>query len=304
MQQAMGIQAFFTTKGKWAHLFMLDFPKVRPGERIEILLRYDKEDNGNYFGDMSDREIDTFSRDEQTFRDLYPTLLANWIKTARYPWHIRIGGEVGYTEITPTAPNGGIIELLHPLGVEGGLLYSVEGALRYDTRGDYLNTASGFFEEVLLRYSVGRGGDYNGSQVVHDHRHFVRLGEGLVFGQRLKSTLSFENLPFYEKPKLGSSRTVRGVSADRYRDGGRILLNSELRWRGLRVSDRRNLYTGLSLFTDIGHVFRPKDGPSLDNWSWGIGGGPRLYWYSTIVRMDYGVAAGNSAIYMRFAQVF
>lgn len=301
---AVALQGFFTTRGKWAHLFKMDFPAIRPGERVEVLLRYDKEDYGNYFGGMSDRQIGAHARQAQTFRHLYPTLTANWIRLLRYPWRVRIGSEIGYTEVTPNTPDGGLLARLAPLGAHGGMLYSLEVALRYDTRDDYVDAASGILEEVVLRYSLGGGGDYHGGQIVHDHRHFLRLTEDWVFGQRLKTTVCFGNLPFYEEPKLGSSRTVRGVPADRYRDGGRILLNSELRWHGLCISRSRSLFVGLSGFADVGHVFQPAEGPDLSDWAWSVGGGPRVYWYSTVIRADLGVADGNVELYTRFAHVF
>lgn len=301
---ATAVQAYVTTKGKWAHMVMLDCPEIRPGERIEILLRHDKEDSGNYFGELSDDQIKPFSREEQTFRHVYPTLTANWIRTMQHPWGLRVGTEIGYTKVTPNASDGGLPAQLNPLGVDGGWLYSLEGALRYDTRRDYVDTKSGLFEEITLRYSLGNGGNYHGGQIIHDHRHFIGLGESWVLGQRLKTTISFGDLPFYEKPKLGSSRTVRGLAADRHRDGGRILLNSELRWRGLMLHEKRSLLGGIGLFVDGGHVFSPSGGPRWSGWKWSVGGGPRIYWYSTIVRLDIGVTNGNSELYMRFAQVF
>ncbi|HNI10740.1 MAG TPA: hypothetical protein PLL93_06325, partial [bacterium] len=87
---------------------------------------------------------------------------------------------------------------------------------------------------------------------------------------------------------------------------GRFLVNTELRWHGIRLSDRRNMMLGVILFTDAGQIYKRKDGPSmtLKNWHAGYGGGLRFYWHSTIIRADYGISEGGSGLYILFSQVF
>ena len=65
--RAFSVQGFFTTKGKWAHQVRGDFPEVLPGSRLEITLRFDKEETANYFGDLADTQLDDYSEDDRTF---------------------------------------------------------------------------------------------------------------------------------------------------------------------------------------------------------------------------------------------
>ena len=97
---------------------------------------------------------------------------------------------------------------------------------------------------------------------------------------------------------------MRGLPKARLRGNGRVLINSELRWLGMQISKRLNLDLGGLVFYDAGHIFNPSEGPSTKNWRGGYGVGVRFYWYSTIVRMDYGFSGGNSGLYMRFAHIF
>jgi len=46
--RAYTLQAFFTTKGKWAHQIHADFPRITPGNRLEITFRYDKEETTSF----------------------------------------------------------------------------------------------------------------------------------------------------------------------------------------------------------------------------------------------------------------
>jgi hemolysin activation/secretion protein len=173
------------------------------------------------------------------------------------------------------------------------------------TRGTTTSTLPGVrLDEIGIEWGIGEGGDYNGGELAVEHRHFKSLTERLIFAQRFLGTYSFGDVPFYEQPKLGSSKTLRGLSADRYRDDARILVNTELRWLGLRLSRRRHIFGGVNVFADVGQVFARGEMPSSGDWRLGLGLGLRLYWYSTIVRADYARSDSDSALYMRFAQIF
>ena len=111
-------------------------------------------------------------------------------------------------------------------------------------------------------------------------------------------------VPWYEQPKLGSSRTLRGLFADRYRDEGRLLLNTELRWLGVPLLPEHRIYGGANLFADVGQVYPGTDASDRPALLYGVGVGLRVYWYSSIARVDVGFADGSTGVYKRFAQVF
>jgi outer membrane protein assembly factor BamA len=60
--------------------------------------------------------------------------------------------------------------------------------------------------------------------------------------------LGDKDIPFYEKPSLGSSRNLRGFSFDRFRDTGSLLFTLEYRYPLWDFSD-------IVLFVDEGQVF-------------------------------------------------
>lgn len=302
--RAFSLQGFFTTKGKWAHQVRGDFPEVRPGSRLEITIRFDKEETANYFADLTDTQLLPYSDDERTFQQIDTYSTVRWIRDLHRPWRIQFRARGGNTRITPHTPSNSVIDLLAPLGHEGGYLIQLESSVRYDTRDDYLNSTRGRLDEIGIEWGIGGGGDYNGGELAVQHRHFKSLTERLIFAQRFWVTYSFGDVPFYEQPKLGSSKTLRGLSADRYRNDARVLVNTELRWLGVRLSKRRHIFGGLNVFGDVGQVFARGEMPSTGDWRLGLGLGLRLYWYSTIVRADYGRSDSDSALYMRFSQIF
>lgn len=303
-RKSYSLQAFFTTKGKWAHRFQADFPEFRPGNRLEITFRLDKEENTSFSGDLTNSQLDTLTEDERTFRQVDPYLRVRWIRDLRVPWRIRYRVRAGYTDITPNDDDASLIETLAPLGFDGGSLLQAGLALRYDTRDNYINSTAGRLDEIGLEWTFGAGGDFNGGELILEHRHFHRIRPRLIAAQRFLFTYTVGDIPFYEQPKLGSSKTLRGPSADRFRDQARILTNTELRWLGIPLVPQHQVFAGINAFADVGQVFPRKDLPASDAWKLGLGAGLRIYWYSTIVRVDYAVSDGSKALYMRFAQIF
>ena len=297
-------QLFITTGGKWVHRLLADLPELRPGHRVEAELVYEKEDFANYYGGLADEVVETRTRDQKTFRRAYPEARVMWIRDLRGPWRARVGMRGNHTSIDPNAPVGSLLTELDPPGADGGLFVQLESALRYDTRDNYNNTFSGRFEELLLQYGLGRNAGPGGVTVSLDHRQFQGLAPGLVLGCRLRGDLVLGELPFYEELELGGSSSIRGLSASRDRGEARLLLNTELRWRGLPLWRRRQVWLGGLIFADLGQIFELEDGLSSSRWRRGLGSGLRLYWHSTIVRADYGSSGRGTGLYITFAQVF
>ena len=302
--KSFGAQTFFTTKGKWAHQMTADFPQISPGRRLEANLRYDKEETANFFGDLTDADLTPFTSDQRTFQQIDVYLTVRWIRMLKQPWQMQLRFRGGSTFITPHTPFVNVIEMIAPLGHKGGHLVQAGLSLRHDTRDDYINSTQGKLTEVGLKWGVGGGANFNGGEIEIQHRHFRKLDDRIILAQRMMATFNVGDVPFYELPKLGSSKTLRGLSADRFRDEARLLVNTELRWLGVRLSQKRHMFAGLNIFADLGQTFSNDTWPTADAWKLGLGIGTRLYWYSMVVRADYGRSNGDSALYMRFAQIF
>lgn len=306
-KRAYKAQYFTTTEGKWTHLLSMDVPNFFPGQRVEVEAALDKQEYANYYGELTNREVDSLhlTKKQRTFRTVSPHFDVTWIRSLKFPWKHRIGAGIKYNSITPNARSGNILDTIRPVGFDGGLLVRFNTSLRYDTRDNYLNSSKGVFEEIFLEYKFGGGGDFSGWLMSYEHRHFIPVWEPFVFGYRMQADQTFGDIPFYDELKLGGDNSVRGMPAARVRGQGRFLFNSEFRWKGVRLSDRRNMYIGMLVFGDAGQIFKRKDGPSLTHhWHTGGGAGLRLYWHSTIIRVDYGYSESRTGLYILFSHVF
>ena len=204
--------------------------------------------------------------------------------------------------ITPNAGAGNILAEAAPPGIHGGVLGQVNASVRYDTRDDYNDTSTGLLEELLLEY--GGGGGYDGLTVRFEHRHFAAPLAGLVVAHRLAFDWTAGELPFYEWPEVGGGDTVRGLVRGQDRGGRRVLLNGELRWRGMRLSARESMFLGAVAFADAGRVFGGGELSAPGRWRRALGVGLRGRWQSTVVRADYGRAGSATGLYLTFSQMF
>lgn len=295
-------QAFATTGGKWVHRLLVDWPDVRPGQRIEVELVYEKEEFANYYGDLPEEEVDAYSRNQKTFRKASPELRALWIGRLTGPWQRRLGARLSHTSIEPNANEGNLLRDLDPPGRNGGPFAQLEAAIRRDTRDDYNDPSVGLLSEAMLQYGVGSSGWPGGLTVSVDQHAFRSLGAGVSLALRLRGDAVSGDLPFYEELEMGGSSTVRGQAAARDRGQGRLLANGELRWRGVALWQGQQVYLGGVVFGDVGQIFELGDGPAASGWRRGVGFGLRLHWLSTIVRADQGWTGGRTGLYITLVQ--
>lgn len=302
--RAYSAQIFATSRGKWAHRLLVDWPQIRPGHRIEVELSYQKEDFANYFGGLADDRVELYSHEQKTFHKASPELRALWVRQLRGPWQRQLSARVKQTNIEPNAESGSLLRDLDPPGRKGGLFAQAEAALRRDTRDDYNDPTTGLLSVAALQYGVGNVGLPGGVNVSLDQHAFRRIGAGLSLALRLRADATLGVVPFYEELEMGGSSTVRGEIAARDRGQSRVLANAETRWRGLVLWRAQQVYLGGVVFVDGGQVFDLGDGPAATGWRHGLGVGLRLAWQSTIVRADHGWSAGRTGLYITFAQMF
>ncbi len=300
-------QFFMTTEGNWYHQLSADIPQLLPGQRFDLQLSIDRLPYANYYGELSDAEVDSMdlSKAQRTFKATSPKLNIQWIRDIRLPWRHKVGLAVNHTSISANSDSGNILGELRPIGFKGGWLLKLNTSVRYDTRDNYVDTHSGFLEELLLEYKWGPS-DFAGWLISYEHRHFVPFGGAWVLAYRVEVDRVFGEIPFYEELKLGGDGSIRGLPSARVRGQGRFLTNTEVRWRGLRLSEKKNIVLGAIGFVDIGHIYNREHGPSFDPGEWrsSYGYGLRFHWYSTIIRMDYGRSKDRTGLYIEFNHIF
>jgi outer membrane protein assembly factor BamA len=304
-RHTLSLQAFFTTKGVWAHRLYMDAPDLVPGQRFEVELKYSRKKYANYFGELSDRELEDLARNQKTYREQRPSLRVNWIRDISTKLKHRVESQVSDFSISPNTDSANVLTQLNPIGVGGGIYVQTRTSIRFDTRDDYNNATRGVLEEIQLEYGFGGGGDFDGWKIGFQHRHFLPIAKSFVLAYRAAVDHTIGDVPFFDELKVGGENTVRGEPAARVRSEGRVMLNMELRWRGLELYSRQKLLAGLVTFLDLGQAYHRNDGPSLARgWRKGVGAGLRLHWFSTIVRVDYGFSTSGSGFYMLFDHVF
>jgi len=297
-------QAFATTGGKWVHRLLLDMPDVRPGERLEVELVYEKEKYANYYGGLPDAQLTLYDRDQKTFRQAMPDARARWINQLSGPWRLQVSARLAHAAIDANAEVGSLLRDLDPPGRGGGTLARTEVAVQRDTRDNYNDSESGQLTSLGLGYGVTGDRRANWVSVGVDQRGFWRLASGLVLAHWFRGDAVLGDVPFHEELEMGGSSTVRGQAASRDRGEGRLVSNAEVRWRGRCLSRRRQIYLGALAFVDVGQIFDLGDGPAANAWRRGQGVGLRLHWHSTIVRADYSRAGDRTGLYITFGQVF
>ena len=301
-------QLYFTSGGRWVHLLAMDTPRFRGADRLEMTLRFEKEALANYYGSLTDGEARLLSRDQKTFSRSLPSIELRWFRRLgppQAPWGLGLGARFSRAGITPNAEAGNVLSEDHPPGIDGGVLGQVNASVRYDSRDDYNDTSTGLLEELLVEYGIG-GGGYRGMRVRFEHRHFTAPAAGLVAAHRLALDWTAGELPFYEWPEVGGGDTLRGLVRGRDRGGRRVLLNGELRWRGMRLSARESMFLGAVAvaFADAGRVFGGGALAAPGRWRHGLGIGLRGRWQSTVVRADWGRSGGATGLYLTFAHMF
>ena len=277
-------QLFFTSGGRRVHHLSMDTPRFRGGDdRLELVLRFEKESFANFHGSLTDGEARGLGREQKTFQHDLPSMELRWIRRlgpagpSPAPWGLGTGARLSHAGITPNAgaEAGNVLAEAAPPGVDGGILGQVNAFLRYDTRDDYNDTSTGMLEEFLVEYGIGSGGDYKGLTVRFEHRHFAAPVAGLVAAHRLALDWTAGDLPFYEWPEVGGGDTLRGLVRGRDRGRGRVLANGELRWRGMRLSARENMHLGAVAFADAGRILGGGAAAAPGRWRRGLGMGRR-----------------------------
>jgi hypothetical protein len=106
-------------------------------------------------------------------------------------------------------------------------------------------------------------------------------------------------VPFYFRPTLGGSTSLRSVRDFRFRDTNMLAMNVEYRWEAFSGLD-------MALFTDLGKVASRRADLDFDNLEHAYGVGFRFNTYrSVFLRLDVAVAGVEAPrLFIKFNKVF
>lgn len=157
-------------------------------------------------------------------------------------------------------------------------LYDIVGSISYDWRERPSSPLGGGTVGLNVGYTFGEGkGDTTiGYLRVHgEATHYLELFNGRVLGVSVIAEHvepdDGTRIPFYDLPKLGGSRLLRGYKTGRFRDFGFVSFAAEYRWPLLRKLDAL-------LMTDHGRVFHDiTQDFEFSNFRSSYGGGLRFW---------------------------
>ncbi|GAB4235340.1 MAG: hypothetical protein Tsb0034_09470 [Ekhidna sp.] len=197
---------------------------------------------------------------------------------------------------------GGILQVDSPIGFDGGTLFGMGPAYRYDSRNNTIYPSNGYFVSVSTLFNYI--GDFNYVRYTADMRRYIELWneDNILAFQVQGSFTSGNDVPFYKLPQLGGDERLRGITnASLYRDRQRVYT---------QVEYRRPLFWrfGMTVFAGVGDVAYDIADFNIPDMKYVVGIGGRFLAIPSKklnLRMDIGIAkGGQSAIYIGASEAF
>lgn len=190
---------------------------------------------------------------------------------------------LGSTHSFPQLPQNGSFEFQAQNGVKYGVTFSI---IR-DSRNYILNPTGGRRDSVAFEFSRG---DFRLRKLWVDMRQYYPTWRKQVIAIGLHAATTWgTNIPPTELFYLGGANTLRGFDEDWLSGPRRVYVNIEYRFLVGRAS---RFFT----FVDLGSVTQIKQPSVFDPVRVGYGFGMRLESRGGLLRIDYGLAEGNSAL--------
>lgn len=171
--------------------------------------------------------------------------------------------------------------------VQSGVKYGVIFGLTRDSRDYFLNPTRGRLDGVAFEFSTG---DFKLRKLWVDLRGYFPTWRRQVIALGLHGAVAWgDNIPPTELFYLGGANTLRGYDEDWFFGPRRVYANLEYRLLVGRTSQ-------FFIFTDLGAVTQVDQPTVFDPLRVGYGFGMRLESKGGLLRMDYGLAEGRSAL--------
>ena len=250
------------------------------GKPVKIGVEYSRVKQRNQFTDAESDENAASVTVAARFRRLFEGSLGFSYK--------RIGLPTGDTPLPATSPSipSPIIDVTDP-SAQSGVKYGVTLGLTRDSRDYFLNPTRGRLDHVAFEFSRG---DFKLRKLWVDLRGYFSTWRRQVIAIGLHGAASWgDNIPPTELFYLGGANTLRGYDEDWFFGPRRVYANIEYRLLVGRTSQ-------FFVFTDLGTVTQVDQPTVFDPLRVGYGLGMRLESKGGLLRMDYGLAEGRSAL--------
>ena len=250
------------------------------GKPVKIGVEYSRVKQRNQFTDAESNENAAAVTVGARFRRLFEGSLGFSYK--------RIGFPTGDTLLPATSPSmpSPIIDVTDP-SAQSGVKYGVTLGLTRDSRDYFLNPTRGRLDGVAFEFSRG---DFKLRKLWVDLRGYFPTWRRQVIAIGLHGAAAWgDNIPPTELFYLGGANTLRGYDEDWFFGPRRVYANIEYRLLVGRTSQ-------FFVFTDLGTVAQVDQPTIFDPIRVGYGFGMRLESKGGLLRMDYGLAEGRSAL--------
>ena len=269
------------------------------GKPIKIGVAYSRVKQKNQFTETDSKEQATSLIIGTRFRSLFDGSLTISYKQIDLPTIPAL-----FTSANPTDPfslSDVGIQLQSDLGeippseaansvyeeAQNGVKYGVTFSLTRDSRDYFLNPTRGRRDHVAFELSRG---DFKIRKLWLDFQQYFPTWRKQVIAIGLHGAAAWgPNIPPTELFYLGGANTLRGYDEDWFSGPRRFYTNIEYRLLAGRTSQ-------IFAFVDIGAVTQINQPTKLEPLRVGYGFGMRLESKGGILRMDYGLAEGSSAL--------
>ena len=250
------------------------------GKPIKIGVEYSQLKQRNQFTDAESNENATSATVGTRFRRLFEGSLGFSYKRIGLPMNAPLRSTVSPAIYPP------IIETEN-LSTQSGVKYGVTLGLTRDSRDYFLNPTRGRLDHIAFEFSRG---DFKLRKLWVNLRGYFPTWRRQVIAIGLHSAVAWgDNIPPTELFYLGGANTLRGYDEDWFFGPRRVHANIEYRLLVGRTSQ-------FFVFTDLGTVTQVEQPTAFDPLRVGYGFGMRLESKGGLLRMDYGLAEGRSAL--------
>ena len=250
------------------------------GKPVKVGVEYSQVNQRNQFTDAESNENAASVTVGARFRRLFEGSLGFSYKRIGFPTD-----DISLPTTSPFLPSQ-VTDAPDP-AAQSGVKYGIILGVTRDSRDYFLNPTRGRLDHVAFEFSRG---DFKLRKLWVDLRGYFPTWRRQVVAIGLHGAAAWgDNIPPTELFYLGGANTLRGYDEDWFFGPRRVYANIEYRLLVGRTSQ-------FFVFTDLGTVTQVDQPTVFDPLRVGYGFGMRLESKGGLLRMDYGLAEGRSAL--------